>query len=63
MTNIEDFSVLNLIINPSKSHIDVEGSRPAREWVKSPRPIIVLNSDTPSTLRLSYYILGELDAC
>jgi hypothetical protein len=44
-------------------YINIKSSRPVREWVESPRPIIVLNSDTPLTLGLSYYILGELDAC
>ena len=43
-------------------NINIESSRPVREWVESPRLIIVLNSDSPLTLRFSYYILGKLDA-
>jgi hypothetical protein len=43
-------------------YIDVESSRPVREWVKAPTPVVALNSDTPPTLRFSHYILGQLDA-
>jgi len=47
-------------------HIDAESSQPLWGWgrinIQTPG-IVVLNSDTPPTLRFSYYILGELDAC
>jgi len=54
---------MNVIINIDELYIDVESSRPVREWVKAPMPVVVLDNDTPPALRFSYYIFGQLDAC